>query len=365
MADHLPDPEFWRGRSVFLTGHTGFKGGWLAHWLGRLGARVHGYSLEPPTSPSFYEEADLEKRLTSSIVGDIRDLGKLLGEMSAVAPEVVFHLAAQPLVRQSYLSPVETFETNLMGTVNVLESIRQIDSVKAVVLITTDKCYENREWLWPYRENDRLGGRDPYSASKACAELAVSAYRDSFLSESGIMVASARAGNVIGGGDWAEDRLVPDFLRTIDAGQVLNIRSPNATRPWQHVLEPLAGYIMLAERLFQQGDVFCGGWNFGPSEEDARPVSWVVESMCKKRPGTMWQVESENQPHEAGQLRLDSTKARSILGWLPRWDLDVALQMTLDWHEAWKAGQELSAVTDDQISKYCRDPANQSKTGNI
>lgn len=360
MPDLPSDPCFWRNRTVFLTGHTGFKGGWLAHWLVSLGAKVHGYSLEPPTQPSFFVETALEKRLESSSTADIRDFHALLKEMRAANPEIVFHLAAQPLVRQSYLTPTETFDTNLMGTVNVLEAVRQIDSVRSVVLITTDKCYENREWIWPYRENDRLGGRDPYSASKACAELAISAYHHSFFSRSEVFVASARAGNVIGGGDWADDRLVPDFLRTIDAGRVLKIRSPNAVRPWQHVLEPLSGYMLLAERLFIDGESFSGGWNFGPSDEDAQPVSRVCESMCQKFPDASWQIEPGTHPHEAGLLKLDSTKARSALGWRPRWGLDIALQMTLDWHEAWRCGKNLSDVTDGQIAAYCRAQASET-----
>ena len=264
--------SFWNGKTVFVTGHTGFKGGWIAHWLSELGACVHGYALNPPTTPNFFTETNLQERLVGANIGDIRDLGLLDKAIKQSKPDIVIHMAAQPLVRESYNTPVETFSANVMGTVNVLEASRRVGTVKAIVNITTDKCYDNKEWIWPYRESDRLGGHDPYSASKACAEIVAAAYRSSFLSDADIQLASVRAGNVIGGGDWATDRLIPDFLRALDAGETLKIRSPNAVRPWQHVLEPLSGYLMLAEQLYEQGEPFAEAWNFGPNEEDARSV---------------------------------------------------------------------------------------------
>ena len=278
------DQSFWRDRSVFVTGHTGFKGGWISLWLSKLGAKVHGYSLIPPTTLNFFSETQLEKRIEDSVIGDIRDLSKLTSALQTAKPSIVIHMAAQPLVRESYVSPVETFSTNVIGTVNVLEAVRSVDTVEAVVSITTDKCYENQEWVWPYRENDRLGGHDAYSSSKACAELAAAAYRNSFLADAGIQLASVRAGNVIGGGDWATDRLIPDFLRAVDAGKPLIVRSPNAVRPWQHVLEPLSGYLLLAERLVTEGAEFAEAWNFGPEQADSKSVSWILDRLCKKIP---------------------------------------------------------------------------------
>ena len=346
------NPIFWRGKKVFLTGHTGFKGGWIAHWLYELGASVYGYSLEPPTQPNFFTETRLHKRLIHSTIGDIRDLSALTNSLKMSRPEIVIHMAAQPLVRESYNTPVGTFSTNVLGTVNVLEAVRQVQTVQAVVNITTDKCYENQEWLWPYRENDCLGGHDPYSSSKACAEIAAAAYRDSFLTQSGIQLASVRAGNVIGGGDWATDRLIPDFLRGIDARETLRIRSPNAVRPWQHVLEPLSGYLMLAERLVTDGAEFAEAWNFGPEELDAKPVSWVVERLCQKLPHAHWELEGAPQPHEAGLLKLDSAKAKTRLGWRPRWSLETALDKTIEWHKAWKAGQSMAEISVQQIEAY-------------
>jgi CDP-glucose 4,6-dehydratase len=337
---------------VFLTGHTGFKGGWIALWLSHLGAKVHGYSLTPPTKPSFFEEAQLQTWLASSTIGDIRDLKSLSQAMHLANPSVVIHMAAQPLVRESYSSPVETFATNVLGTVNLLEAARKAASLRAIVNITTDKCYENQEWIWPYRENDRLGGHDPYSSSKACAELATAAYRSSFLAAAGVQLATVRAGNVIGGGDWATDRLIPDFLRALDAGQTLQIRSPNATRPWQHVLEPLSGYLLLAEDLVKQGTEHADAWNFGPEESDAKPVSWIVERLCEQLPNSRWELESEPQPHEAGLLKLDSTKAKSKLDWAPRWSLETALEKTVDWHQAWKQGDSMSDFSLRQIQAY-------------
>lgn len=345
-------PDFWRNRSVFVTGHTGFKGGWMALWLSQLGAKVHGYSLAPPTTPNFYTETKLQDRLLQSTIADIRDLPKLIAAMQAAKPSIVIHMAAQPLVRESYNTPVETFATNVIGTVNVLEAARQTETVQAIVNITTDKCYENQEWLWPYRENDRLGGHDPYSSSKACAEIAATAYRNSFLTQSGIQLASVRAGNVIGGGDWAADRLIPDFLRAVDAGQTLRIRSPNAVRPWQHVLEPLSGYLMLAERLVTDGTAFAEAWNFGPEEFDAKPVSSIMAQLCQKIPHARWELEGAPQPHEAGLLKLDSAKAKTRLGWVPRWSLDTSLDKTIEWHQAWKEGRSMAEKSIQQTETY-------------
>lgn len=344
--------SFWKSKSVFLTGHTGFKGGWMAFWLSQLGAKVHGYSLAPPTEPNFFTETKLQERMVSSVIGDIRDLENLAKALKQAKPDILIHMAAQPLVRESYNTPVETFASNVLGTVNVLEAARQAGTIKAVVNITTDKCYENKEWLWPYRENDRLGGHDPYSASKACAEIAAAAYRNSFLTEAGIHLASVRAGNVIGGGDWATDRLIPDFLRAIERSETLTIRSPNAVRPWQHVLEPLSGYLLLAERLCQEGEAFAEAWNFGPNDEDAKPVSWIVERLCEQMPGSKWQTENTKQPHEAGLLKLDSSKAKTKLGWMPRLSLETALSKTVEWHQAWRNQEVMAAVTSAQIYSY-------------
>jgi CDP-glucose 4,6-dehydratase len=343
---------FWRNKAVFLTGHTGFKGGWLAQWLTELGAKVHGFALGPPTEPNFFTETKLQSRLASSILGDIRDLSALSAAMQQAGPDIIIHMAAQSLVRESYNTPAETFAANVMGTVHLLEAARQVGTAKAIVNITTDKCYENQEWLWPYRENDRLGGHDPYSASKACAEIAAAAYRNSFLAEANIHLASVRAGNVIGGGDWATDRLIPDFLRALDAGQMLKIRSPHAIRPWQHVLEPLSGYLKLAEKLYMEGSVFAEAWNFGPNDDDAKSVAWIVEQLCAKIPGAQWTTEHTKQPHEAGLLKLDSSKAKTLLGWSPRWNLETALNKTVEWHEAWRNREDMAAITTQQIQAY-------------
>lgn len=348
-----PKPNFWRDKRVFLTGHTGFKGGWLALWLMSLGAKVHGYALAPPTVPSFFAVTGLEQHLASSTIADIRDAATLTAALQQAQPNIVFHLAAQPLVRYSYAEPVETLAVNVMGTVNLLEAVRATPSVQAVVNVTTDKCYENREWLWPYRENEALGGHDPYSASKACSELVTAAWRRSFLDAAGVRLASARAGNVIGGGDWAADRLLPDFLRAIDAGQTLVLRSPHATRPWQHVLEPLSGYLLLAEKLCsEQGQAWAKAWNFGPNEADAKTVQWIVETLCERIPGAAWQQEQAQQPHEAHSLRLDSSQAKAELGWQPRWNLKQALDATLEWHGKWKQGADMREVSLRQIQGY-------------
>ena len=344
--------QFWQGKKVFLTGHTGFKGSWLTLWLHRLGAEVHGYALAPASGPSLFTTAKLDASLASSTIGDIRDAAALERALQRSSAEVVFHLAAQPLVRQSYLSPVDTFAINVMGTVNLLEAVRRSPHVQAVVNVTTDKCYENREWVWPYREDEAMGGHDPYSSSKACSELVSASYRRAFLAEAGVALATARAGNVIGGGDWSPDRLIPDFLRALDQGQTLTIRSPFAIRPWQHVLEPLAGYMQLAEHLCQHGQEFAQAWNFGPADEDARDVAWIVNHLVSAFPGTSWQLDSNPQPHEAQYLKLDSSKARTQLGWQPRWKLGEALEKITSWHTAWRTGEPMRDVCLAQIAAY-------------
>jgi CDP-glucose 4,6-dehydratase len=344
--------EFWRGKRVFLTGHTGFKGGWLALWLVDMGAEVHGYALTPPTEPNFFTVCGLQASLKTSTIAEIRDTEKLTRTMQAARPEIVLHLAAQPLVRYSYTAPVETYAVNVMGTVNLLEAVRATPGVRAVVNVTTDKCYENREGVWPYRENEAMGGYDPYSSSKGCSELVTAAYRRSYLEPAGIHLASARAGNVIGGGDWANDRLIPDFLRALDAGQALIIRSPKATRPWQHVLEPLSGYVTLAEKLYTEGNEYADAWNFGPVEADVRSVQWIVEHLCAAMPDTAWQCDMASQPHEANYLNLDSSKAKARMGWYPRWNLENALAKTLDWYQAWKQGADMHGVSLTQLHAY-------------
>jgi CDP-glucose 4,6-dehydratase len=348
---------FWRGKRIFLTGHTGFKGSWLSLWLQQLGAEVTGFALLPPTRPSLFEVANVTQGMMS-VIGDIRNAQALTQAMSQAAPEIVIHMAAQPLVRRSYVDPVETYSTNVMGTVNLFEAVRQTASVRAVVNVTTDKCYENKEWVWGYRENEPLGGFDPYSSSKGCAELVTSAYRNSYFisgqkSCTSVALASARAGNVIGGGDWAEDRLIPDIVRAIEAGQSVKIRNPHAIRPWQHVLEPLSGYLDLAERLYVEGAAFAQAFNFGPSEQDARPVRWIVDAMTKQWAGdAKWHIDDGDHPHEAHYLKLDCSKARSALGWVPRWSLEQALQSIVAWHMAHRTGQNMKEVCEQQIADY-------------
>lgn len=354
------NPSFWSGKKVFLSGHTGFKGSWLSLWLQQLGAEVTGYALPPPTNPSLFEVAHVERGM-KSIIGDIRD-GVMLGNvMREAAPDIVIHMAAQPLVRRSYVDPVETYSTNVMGTVHLLEAVRQTPSVRGVVNVTTDKCYENKEWVWGYRESEPMGGFDPYSNSKGCAELVTAAYRNSFFNsgkygEHQVALASARAGNVIGGGDWAEDRLIPDILRAIEAGQSVNVRNPHATRPWQHVLEPLSGYLVLAEKLYTQGPAFAEAFNFGPAEEDARPVEWIVEELTKSwGEGAAWHLDGGTHPHEAHYLKLDCSKARAELCWSPRWHLGQALQAIIVWHKAHSApmgSQDMRALCLQQINAY-------------
>lgn len=348
---------FWQGKRVLLTGHTGFKGSWLSLWLQSMGAQVIGYALAPPTNPSLFEVADVSSGMTS-IIGDIRDLEHLRKVFAEHQPEIVIHMAAQPLVRYSYIEPVETYSTNVMGTVNLLEAVRSTKSVKAVVNVTTDKCYENREWAWGYRENEAMGGYDPYSSSKGCAELVTAAYRQSYFNpekyaEHGVAIASGRAGNVIGGGDWAEDRLIPDIMRAITAGKSVHIRNPHAIRPWQHVLEPLSGYLILAQKLYEDGATLAEGWNFGPNDEDAKTVQWIVEQLTVAwGEGASWVLDGGENPHEAHYLKLDCSKAKSRLDWHPRWRLDVALGAIVSWQKAYNSGQEMRVVTLNQIQSY-------------
>ncbi len=360
-------PSFFSGKKIFLTGHTGFKGSWLSIWLHSLGAKVTGYALAPPTDPSLFELARVSE-LLDSVIADVRDFGRLSSVMSMVEPEIVFHLAAQPLVRDSYKIPVETYATNVMGTVHLLEAVRGCPSVKAVVNVTTDKCYENREWVWGYRENEPMGGYDPYSNSKGCSELVTAAYRSSYFTNPPALrpsdpptfqpsdfpaVATARAGNVIGGGDWACDRLVPDIIRAIMAGEKVQIRNPHAIRPWQHVLEPLSGYLLLAQKLYEEGTSFAEAWNFGPAEEDAQSVEWVVKNLCEKwGEGADYLIDVGDHPHEANYLKLDCSKARSRLGWSPRWDLQTALPSIVDWVKKYLDRDDVRKVCLQQIEKY-------------
>lgn len=342
----------WVGRRVFVTGHTGFKGSWLCAMLARAGASVHGFALEPPTTPSLFEAARIRETLDAHVIGDIRDAGSVQLAMAAARPDLVFHLAAQSLVRYGYREPIETYAVNVLGTVNVLEAARSCANLRAVVSVTTDKCYENREWAWGYREIEALGGADPYSSSKACAELVTAAYRRSFLAERGVAVATARAGNVIGGGDWATDRLIPDFFRAADAGRTLEVRYPAATRPWQHVLEPLTGYLRLASALLDKQEGAADAWNFGPSDADVQPVSAILDHLCGRMAGTAWQAKGEKHLHEAALLRLDSSKARRALGWSPVWNLPSALDHTLAWHQAWRGGSDMQNVCMSQIKAH-------------
>ena len=352
--------SFWKDKSVFLTGHTGFKGSWLTLWLNKMGAKVTGFSLAPPTEPSLFVEAKVQDALAKHIIGDIRDALELRQAMQQAEPDIVIHMAAQSLVRDSYQDPITTYATNVMGTVHLLEAIRKTVNVKAVLNITTDKCYENNEWLWGYRENDPMGGYDPYSSSKGCAELVSSAYRRSFLADAGVAMATARTGNVIGGGDWAQDRLIPDFFCAMDAGKTLSIRSPESIRPWQHVLEPLSGYLRLTESLYTHGESFAEGWNFGPSDEDAHSVRWIVERLAERRQDVKWQCDDSKQQHEAHYLKLDSSKARMRLNWQAKWRLQLALEKTLEWHQAWKTGNDMRTVSLEQISQYQNTSNNES-----
>jgi CDP-glucose 4,6-dehydratase len=349
--------NFWKDKKVLVTGHTGFKGSWLSLWLQSLGAKIVGYALQPPTQPSLFEIADVADGMTS-IEGDVRDLRHLQSVFAEHKPEIVFHLAAQPLVRYSYENPVETYTTNVIGTMHMLESVRHSESVRVVVSITSDKCYENREWYWGYRETDRLGGHDPYSSSKGCAELVIAGYRNSYFppeayERHGVALASTRAGNVIGGGDWATDRLIPDIMKAIMEDRPVIIRSPHAIRPWQHVLEPLNGYLCLAEQMWTRGPKLAQAWNFGPSSDEARTVSWIAEYLTSRwGEGARWELDPAQHPHEDTYLKLDCSKARSLLGWAPKLHLSTTLEWIVEWYQGYQQNKDMRSLTEDQIARF-------------
>jgi CDP-glucose 4,6-dehydratase len=349
--------SFWRGRRVLLTGHTGFKGSWLSLWLDALGAKVTGYALDPPTRPSLFEQANVAASV-DSICADIRDFQRLKTAIAECRADIVFHMAAQSVVRRGYEDPIETYSSNVMGTINVLEAVRQLNQPCVVVNVTSDKCYSNREWVWGYRENEPMGGRDPYSNSKGCAELVTSAYRESFfppelLDRHHVAIASARAGNAIGGGDWTSNQLIPDLMRAFLAGQPCLIRNPSAIRPWQFVLEPLHGYVMLAERLAEDASRFASAWNFGPGEMDAKPVSWIADELARSwGNGTSWIRDAALHPPEAHFLKLDASKARAFLGWRPVLPLEQTLDWVVEWYRAFQAGTDLGLCTRTQIERY-------------
>jgi CDP-glucose 4,6-dehydratase len=351
-VEELVGPSAWRGKRVVITGHTGFKGSWLALWLHGLGAQVTGLSLAAEQI-SLFRQARIHE-LVDHVEGDIRDMATVERVIQQARPEVVFHLAAQPIVRESYVTPVETFATNVQGTVHVLDACRRAPDLKAIVSVTSDKCYENREWIWPYRESDPMGGHDPYSASKGAAELVAAAWRRSFFdADDTALLASARAGNVIGGGDWAADRLIPDIVRALIAGRDVDIRSPGSVRPWQHVLDALGGYVLLASQMLKTGDRrFAEGWNFGPADNDARPVGWIVERMLSAWGRGGWQRDEALQVHEAHLLRLDCSKARAGLGWRPAWQLETALEKIVHWHQAVDRGEDARAVSLTQLEEF-------------
>jgi CDP-glucose 4,6-dehydratase len=352
--------SIYRDRKVLITGHTGFKGSWLCMLLHHLGAKIYGYALEPPTCPSLYEAAKIHESV-NSYIADIRDCQTLLKAFSEIQPEIVIHMAAQPLVRNSYKNPVETYSVNVMGTVNLLEVVRHTKSVRAVINVTTDKCYENREWIWGYRENDTIGGYDPYSNSKGCSELVTSSFRNSFFNPADyskthqVALASARAGNVIGGGDWAEDRLIPDFIRAIGKNEKVIIRSPYAIRPWQHVLEPLSGYLLLGAKLYSEGIKYAEGWNFGPDDKDVKPVEWIINTICNLWGNACYEVDTNPQSHEATYLKLDCSKAKSQLGWRPRWNIETTLEKIITWTKAYCEGENMRLFCEKQIQEYLKD----------
>jgi CDP-glucose 4,6-dehydratase len=349
--------DFWRGKRVFITGHTGFKGSWLSLWLQQLGAEVVGYALRPPTRPSLFETACVADGMTS-IQGDVRDAQSLKTALKNAEPEIIIHLAAQSLVRYAYLDPVETYSTNVLGTVHLLEAIRHIGGVKAVVIVTADRCYDAREWYWSYRENEPMGGRDPYGSSMGCAELVTATFRDAYFNPGyydrhGVAIASARAGNVIGGGDWTEDHLVPDVLHALTLGEPVIIRNPHAVRAWQHVLEPLSGYLLLAEKLYDVGPVYADAWNFGPAEADAKSVQWLVEHLISYwGEGACWRSDRRPHLHDAEYLKLDCAKACNVLGWSTRWSLNQTLEGIVAWHKLLRDEGDMRAFTLQQIADY-------------
>lgn len=355
----LIDRNFWQDKRVFVTGHTGFKGSWLCLWLHYLGAKVAGYSLPPPTTPNLFDLCGINK-LVTSIIADVRDIKSLSEAIHASCPEIVIHMAAQPLVRASYKDPVDTYSINVMGTVNLFEAVRNCNGIKAVINVTTDKCYENKEWYWGYRENEPMGGYDPYSNSKACSELVTSAYRSSFFNPKnyaahGVGIASARSGNVLGGGDWAMDRLVPDCVRAFLADEKIKIRNPGAVRPWQHVLEPLSGYLLLAQKLYEDGPGYAEAWNFGPDDADAKPVVWIIKKMCEKWDrNASYDTDKGEQPHEAHYLKLDCSKAKAELAWHPRWNLEIAIDKVIEWTRAYKERKDVRKICLKQIEEYSK-----------
>jgi CDP-glucose 4,6-dehydratase len=350
------NPTFWKGKKVFITGHTGFKGSWLSLWLQDMGAVVKGYALDPNTKPNLFTQAKVAQNMDSEI-GDITDLNHISESMKIFNPEVLIHMAAQPLVRLSYQEPVLTYTTNVMGTVNVLEAARKCTNLKAIVSVTTDKCYENKEWPWGYRENEPMGGHDPYSSSKGCAELVTAAYRKSFFNDANsAFLASARAGNVIGGGDWSSDRLIPDILRAFEKNEPVIVRNPISTRPWQHVLEPISGYLVLAQHLYEEGSNFAEGWNFGPKDEDCKPVSWILDKMVTSwGNGASWELDKNNNPHEAGFLKLDCSKASMQLNWNPKWNLENTLESIINWHQHYLAQKNIQEQCLLEIARYQKD----------
>jgi len=354
------DQVFWQGKRVFLTGHTGFKGSWLSLWLVSLGASVKGYALNPNTTPSLFNEAKVD-RVIDSQIGDIRDQEALHESMTTFNPDVLIHMAAQPLVRYSYDAPIETYEVNVIGTAKVLEVARNCAKLKVIVNITTDKCYENDERSQGYKENDPMGGHDPYSSSKGCAELVTLAYRRSFLQDQGVSLASVRAGNVIGGGDWADDRLIPDILRSFEKNKPVVIRNPKATRPWQHVLEPLSGYLVLAQKMYNNHKEYAEGWNFGPREEDVKPVDWILDKMISKWPDSSWELDQNSNPHEAGFLKLDISKAESKLGWKPVWELSYTLEKIIAWQKAWLNKEDMQVACLAEIEEYTKEMSNENR----
>ena len=354
------DKVFWQGKRVFLTGHTGFKGSWLSLWLVSLGASVKGYALNPNTTPSLFNEAKVG-RVIDSQIGDIRDQEALHESMTTFNPDVLIHMAAQPLVRYSYDAPIETYEVNVIGTAKVLEVARNCAKLKVIVNITTDKCYENDERSQGYKENDPMGGHDPYSSSKGCAELVTLAYRRSFLQDQGVSLASVRAGNVIGGGDWADDRLIPDILRSFEKNKPVVIRNPKATRPWQHVLEPLSGYLVLAQKMYNNHKEYAEGWNFGPREEDVKPVDWILDKMISKWPDSSWELDQNSNPHEADFLKLDISKAESKLGWKPVWELSYTLEKIIAWQKAWLNKEDMQVACLAEIEEYTKEMSNENR----